>query len=165
MNIFQRDCSSYEKEKNYLIVTSLLWKLTYKVGFTYKCTLHIHPTPHTHTYACVRTHTHTHTHRGYLTIALHSPKVKQEGKNSSWLRICFWKKVPYVIKTQTANKIKKVKGLTLVEGPHCKLSPGCWVVGAEGFQAAKTSVQDECKAGEETPGRGHSLTIENIGPT
>ena len=51
--IFQGDCSSYEKKKNYLVITSLLWKLTYKVGFTYKCTLHTHPT----------THTHTHTHR------------------------------------------------------------------------------------------------------
>lgn len=39
------------------------------------------------------------------------------------------------------------------------------MVGAEGFQAAKTSVQEECKAGEETPERGHSLIIENIGPT
>lgn len=73
--------------------------------------------------------------------------------------------MPCVTKTQTANKIKKIKGLTLVEGAHCKLSPGCWVVGAEVFQAAKTSVQEDCKAREETPGRGHSLTIENIGPT
>ena len=75
--IFQRDYSSYEKKKYFLLVTSLLWKLTYKVGFTYKCTLHTHPTPYTHTYVCV--HTHIHTHRGYVTIALHSPKVKQEG--------------------------------------------------------------------------------------
>ena len=61
------------KEKNFLVVISVLWKLTYKVGFT----LHTH-TPHTHTYACM--HTHTYTHTGYLTIALHIPKVKQEGK-------------------------------------------------------------------------------------
>ena len=79
--IFQRDYSSYEKKKYFLLVTSLLWKLTYKVGFTYKCTLHTHPTPYTHTYACV--HTHIYTHTGYVTIALHSPKVKQEGKDSS----------------------------------------------------------------------------------
>lgn len=74
------------------------------------------------------------------------------------------KKVPYVTKTQTANKIKKIKGLTLVEGVNCKLSPGCWVVGAEGFQAAKTSVQEDCKAGEETPGRDHSFTYLKYRP-
>ena len=61
------------KEKNFLVVISVLWKLTYKVGFT----LHTHTHP-THTYACM--HTHTYTHTGYLTIALHIPKVKQEGK-------------------------------------------------------------------------------------
>ena len=59
------------KKKNFLVVTSVLWKLTYKVGFT----LHTH-TPPTHMHVC----THTYTHTGYLTIALHIPKVKQEGK-------------------------------------------------------------------------------------
>ena len=64
----------------------LRWKEKKKLFGSYFCplevnlqsrfhTTHTHPT---HTYACV--HTHTYTHTGYLTIALHIPKVKQEGK-------------------------------------------------------------------------------------
>lgn len=82
-------------------------------------------------HVCTHTYTHTQATSQLLYIAQKSSKRE---KIAADFRFAFGRKCHMLVtKTQTANKIKKVKVLTLVEGPHCKLSPDCWVVGAEGF--------------------------------